>query len=199
VFVCLGNICRSPVAEAVFRDVVKKRGLESCFIIDSAGTGSWHVGEPPDGRMRRTAEGRGISMENMFARQFTEKDFGDFDHIFAMDRDNLNDILYLDPEGRGSGRFAGDSDRSSSGNSSGDNSGNNSDSSGEILSETDSRYKVRLFREADPEPGNYQVPDPYYGGADGFTDVFDMVTRTSEALVDAFESEFDLQNCSPGT
>ena len=156
VFVCLGNICRSPVAEAVFRDIVNQRGLGSNFIIDSAGTGSWHLGHAPDDRMRGTAEERGISMSNMFARQFTEKDFQDFDHIFAMDRDNLQDILYL-------------------------------------AGAEDVQYKVRLFREADPEPGNYQVPDPYYGGADGFTNVFDMVTRTSLALVDAFEKEFDLK------
>lgn len=166
VFVCLGNICRSPVAEAVFRDVVRRRGFESSFMIDSAGTGSWHVGYAPDDRMARTAEKRGISMTNMFARQFTEQDFLDFDHIFAMDRENLQDILTIEPHGHGS---RGDGD------------------------ETDAPFRVRLFREADPEPGNYQVPDPYYGGKGGFDDVFEMVARTSEALVDAFEEEFDLQ------
>jgi len=158
-FVCLGNICRSPVAEAVFRDVVRRRGLGHAFEIDSSGTGSWHVGHPPDSRMRATAERHGINMDGMRARQFTAGDHSDFDHIFAMDKDNLQDILALDP---GAPQRDG------------------------------SRYRVRLFREADPEPEDFQVPDPYYGGDAGFERVFEMVLRTSEVLVDRFEEEFGL-------
>jgi low molecular weight protein-tyrosine phosphatase len=153
-FVCLGNICRSPVAEAVFRDKVEQRGLAEDFLIDSAGTGSWHVGHPPDGRMSQTAEAHGIDMSGLKARQFVVADFAAYDHIFAMDRDNLHDILYLKPE------------------SSGD--------TGE--------YRVRLFREADPDPGEFQVPDPYYGASDGFEEVFQIVDRTCDALLDAFEA-----------
>lgn len=167
-FVCLGNICRSPLAEAVFRDVVKQRGIESYFVIDSAGTGSWHVGHEPDARMSSMAEEHGISMSDMYARQFTAEDFKDYDHIFAMDRENLNDILYLDHD-------TGSADP-----------GTTHDA------EEDKPFKVRLFREADPDPGNFQVPDPYYGGGGGFQEVFEIVKRTSEALVDAFVSEYDL-------
>ncbi len=154
-FVCLGNICRSPLAEGVFRSAVTRRGLDHLFHVDSAGTGAWHIGESPDARMRETARSNGVSLNGQTARQFTRYDFEAFDHIFAMDKDNLNDILYLDQ----SGVFT---------------------------------HKVRLFREADPEPGDYQVPDPYYGRGDGFQKVFDIVHRTVEDLISKLTIEYSL-------
>ena len=91
-FVCLGNICRSPAAEGVFRHQASAAGLGSAFHIESAGTGAWHIGEPPDRRMRRAAERRGISMTSR-ARKVSADDFERFDHIFAMDRSNLEALL----------------------------------------------------------------------------------------------------------
>lgn len=145
-FVCLGNICRSPLAEGVFTDKVHQAGLEGRFEIDSAGTGSWHVGEKPDARMMRTASEKGVDLSGLRGRQVQREDLDAFDHIFVMDRNNLHDTLYLDPDG-------------------------------------DHSTRVRLFREFDPEPDDYQVSDPYYGGADGFQHVYDIVDRTCEAIL----------------
>ena len=88
-FVCMGNICRSPTAEGVFRHHVKTAGLESQFDIDSAGTHAYHVGQPPDRRAQAAAERRGISLTNIRARRIEEGDFERFQYIIAMDRDNL--------------------------------------------------------------------------------------------------------------
>lgn len=155
-FVCLGNICRSPLAEGVFRHYVRKTGLEEHIEIDSAGTGSWHVGEPPDRRMRQTAAQHGISLDGQRARQFAKEDLEAYDHILAMDKENLQDILYLDDD----------------------------DAFG---------HKVRLFREFDPEPGDFQVPDPYYGGSQGFENVFQIVDRTARTLLHRLVEEYDLE------
>ena len=145
-FVCAGNICRSPLAEGVFRAKVEAAGLADKFEIASAGTGAWHVGEPPDARMRRTAYGRGVSLEALRARHLQREHLGHYDHVFVMDKHNLHDALYLDPDG-------------------------------------DHGTRVRLFREFDPDPGDYQVPDPYYGGPEGFDRVYDMVDRTADAIL----------------
>lgn len=93
-FVCLGNICRSPAAEGAFRHLVDEAKLTSEFVIDSAGTGSWHIGEPADDRMRQAAEARGIRLSSL-ARQVAPSDFEDFDWILAMDRSNLEDLRRL--------------------------------------------------------------------------------------------------------
>ena len=146
-FVCLGNICRSPLAEGLFQQKVIAAGLAAEIEVDSAGTGGWHVGAPPDARMRATAERRGTDLSQLKARQLTRADLDHYDHVFVMDKANLHDTLYLDPDG----------DRST---------------------------QVRLFREFDPEPGDYQVPDPYYGGEQGFETVYEMVDRTAEAILD---------------
>lgn len=146
-FVCLGNICRSPLAEGVFRDHVDRAGLADSFEVASAGTAGWHVGDRPDARMLETARRHGIELSSR-GRQLRAEDLESHDLLLAMDRDNLHDILYLDPEGR----FAD---------------------------------KVRLFREFDPDPGDWQVPDPYYGGPEGFEQVFDIVDRTCRALLGA--------------
>lgn len=148
-FVCLGNICRSPLAEGIFRQKVADAGLSGRFQIDSAGTGSWHIGQKVDTRMCMTARKRGVDLDEIRGRQLDRDDLHRFDHIFVMDRSNLHDTLFLDPDG-------------------------------------DHSTRIRLFREFDPEPGDYQVPDPYYGGPDGFDTVFEMVERTSEAILNRF-------------
>lgn len=153
-FVCLGNICRSPLAEGVFKAKVEDAGLSDRFVIESAGTGSWHVGDPPDKRMIQTARAHGVNLTSR-GRQFDYKDFESFDHILVMDRSNLHDVLFLDRKERFSDR-------------------------------------VKLFREFDPSPDDYQVPDPYYGGADGFEQVFRIVERTSEALLAALVAHYGL-------
>lgn len=146
-FVCLGNICRSPLAEGLFQEKVNAAGLADRIEVDSAGTGGWHVGAPPDERMTATARQRGVDLSRLRARQLERADLGDYDHVFVMDKSNLHDALALDPTG-------------------------------------DHSTRVRLFREFDPEPGDYQVPDPYYGGDQGFHTVYDIVDRTTEAILD---------------
>jgi protein-tyrosine phosphatase len=96
-FVCLGNICRSPTAEGVMRDLVREAGLEDQVTIDSAGTGDWHVGSPPDERATATARGRGITLEGA-ARQVTPADFDRFDLLVAMDGSNRRDLERLAPD-----------------------------------------------------------------------------------------------------
>lgn len=149
-FVCLGNICRSPAAEAAFRHVVEEAGLSDAFEIDSAGTGDWHVGEQADPRMRAAARRRGMPVRSI-ARQVGREDFERFDYIFAMDGTNLRALQRIAPP--------------------------------------TSRAKIHLFREFDPEERGGDVPDPYYGGADGFDLVLDIVTRTARALVDELRPE----------
>ena len=95
-FVCLGNICRSPTAEVVFRDAAAKAGLAHVEV-DSAGTGDWHVGSPPDARAIRHAAKRGYDLRPLRARQFTPSDFARFDHIFAMDASVLDDLESMRP------------------------------------------------------------------------------------------------------
>ena len=93
-FVCLGNICRSPAAEGVFKQKIKERDLEKLFVVDSAGTGGWHVGNPADPRMRETALSRGIELTSR-SRQIEESDLYEFDHILVMDNDNLDAVKSL--------------------------------------------------------------------------------------------------------
>lgn len=94
-FVCMGNICRSPSAEAVFRELVKGRGLESSFVIDSAGTHGYHIGNPPDRRSIAAAARRGVEMRDLRARRFEAVDFERFDYLLAMDNDNRARMLAL--------------------------------------------------------------------------------------------------------
>jgi protein-tyrosine phosphatase len=96
-FVCLGNICRSPQAEGIFRKLVHDAGLDAQFHIGSAGTGAWHVGEPADPRTRATSARRGVPL-NHRAQQFRAEHFADFDHILAMDRHNLANLLAMAPD-----------------------------------------------------------------------------------------------------
>ncbi len=96
-FVCLGNICRSPTAEAVFRHLVKAAGLEKRVLVDSAGTGDWHVGEPPDLRATEAAARRGYDLTPLRGRQVNRNDFADFDYILTMDNENLRALKRLCP------------------------------------------------------------------------------------------------------
>ena len=100
-FVCLGNICRSPTAHAVFRSKVKEAGLQNQIEVDSAGTGSWHIGEPPDARSTEVAEQNGYDMSEIFARQVCTEDFDKFDYILAMDKDNHNVLQRRKGENKG--------------------------------------------------------------------------------------------------
>jgi protein-tyrosine phosphatase len=148
-FVCMGNICRSPTAEGVFRHLLEERGLTEEIEIDSAGTGGWHAGAKPDERSTATAAKRGITLEGA-ARQVQIEDFYIYDLLVAMDRDNVHNLLDLAPDG-------------------------------------EAAAKVVLLREYDPASANAEdldVPDPYYGGPDGFDNVLDLVQAASEGLLD---------------
>jgi protein-tyrosine phosphatase len=151
-FVCLGNICRSPTAEAVMAQLVADAGLEHEIEIDSAGTGAWHVGNPPDARATAAAARRGIAMRGV-ARQVTPDDFDRFDLIVAMDEDNRRALLEL-------ARAAADPDAAAA--------------------------RVRKLREFDPDGGDpdLDVPDPYYGGDEGFEHVLDLVEAACGGLLD---------------
>jgi protein-tyrosine phosphatase len=99
-FVCMGNICRSPTAEGVMRALLREEGLETTVELDSAGTGGWHAGEPPDARATEAARRRGVVLEGA-ARQVTPADFDDFDLLVAMDRENLRELLAIAPSEEG--------------------------------------------------------------------------------------------------
>jgi protein-tyrosine phosphatase len=144
-FVCMGNICRSPTAEAVFRKRVQDAQLDSQITIDSAGTGNWHVGKGPDLRACQPAARRGYDLSALRARQVTVNDFQRFDLILAMDHDNLQRLEALRPP--------------------------------------DSRSELDLFLRR-YSLGEDTVPDPYYGGEDGFEQVLDLIERASAALLD---------------
>jgi protein-tyrosine phosphatase len=146
-FVCLGNICRSPLAEGLFQEKVSNAGLAGDFEVDSAGTGNWHVGATADARMTATAARYDVDLSPLRARQLERSDLDYYDHVFVMDKANLHDTLALDPDG-------------------------------------DHGTRVRLFREFDPEPGDYQVPDPYYGGDRGFETVYQIADRTTDAILE---------------
>ncbi len=138
-FVCLGNICRSPAAEAIFNKLLEKKGLSERFIVDSAGTGSWHIGKKADIRMRTAAERRDIHILSR-ARQINSSDFGKFNYILAMDNSNFFNIINL-KKNQSSTEFA-------------------------------SIKKLQDFRSVYMEE---EVPDPYFGGEEGFDHVLDIL------------------------
>lgn len=149
-FVCMGNICRSPTAHAVMQNIVDEQGLNDILTIESSGTHAYHVGEQADRRAQATAKSRGIDMSHLRAQKIAITDYDKFDWILAMDEDNLELIHYYAPENHKANicllmDFAGDS-----------NTGNNT---------------KRI------------VPDPYYGGEQGFEDVFDMVDEACRGLL----------------
>jgi protein-tyrosine phosphatase len=151
-FVCLGNICRSPAAENIMNHLIEEKGLEGSIICDSAGTSSYHIGSPPDRRMTAAAsQNLGIQLQGR-ARQFLKSDLQEFDLILAMDKDNYADILSLDQTG-------------------------------------EYRDKVRLMCDFCSRHTLKEVPDPYYGGTDGFNQVIDLLVDACEGLLTHVNSQ----------
>ncbi len=145
-FVCLGNICRSPTAEVVFRAVASREAPDIVLEIDSAGTAGYHVGEAPDHRTRQAAARRGYDLSALQARVVEPRDFEYFDLILAMDRENLRALERRAPP--------------------------------------PARDRLRLFLEFAPQTGISEVPDPYYGGPNGFEDVLDLIEAASRGLIE---------------
>jgi len=144
-FVCLGNICRSPMAEGVFRRVAEEAGAAHLFEIDSAGMGDWHKGEAPDVRAREAARGRGIDISGQSARKVELEDFDDFDLLLAMDASNVADLYDIAPH--------------------------------------DARHKIRRLLEYAPYADTMDVPDPYYGGPQGFDHALDLIEAAARGLL----------------
>jgi protein-tyrosine phosphatase len=145
-FVCLGNICRSPTAEGIFKKLVREAGLDDRIAIESRGTGDWHTGEPADARARAAAARRGVTLDGTACR-FERADFARFDYILSMDTRVLDTLSRM-------ARTA------------------------------DERERVRNFRAFDPDSSSdAPVPDPYYGGADGFDEVFDICEAGCRGLL----------------
>lgn len=144
-FVCLGNICRSPAAENIMNHLIEQAGLSEYITCDSAGTSSYHIGSSPDRRITSTANNRGITMKGK-ARQFRVSDFEEFDLILAMDKENYLDILALDPQKK-------------------------------------YRDKVKLMCDFATHHQIREVPDPYYGGREGFEKVLDLLLDACEGLL----------------
>ena len=148
-FVCLGNICRSPAAEGVFLHLVAREGLEDRFVVDSAGTGGWHVGNPADRRMRAAAERRGIHLPSR-ARQIELADFTSFDRILTMDDDNFRNVRSLARE----------------------------------LGERPGLARIEPMTSHCRVHQVSEVPDPYYGGEQGFKDVLDLLEDACGGLLE---------------
>ena len=146
-FVCLGNICRSPLAEGIFAALAGERGLDGQFHVDSAGTEAYHSGEPPDSRSTAVAAAHGIRLTG-FARQVTPRDLERFDIVVAMDHSNRRDLERL--HGRVRGGLA----------------------------------EIVMMRDYEPGARDPDVPDPYYGGPDGFERVYRILERACNGLFD---------------
>lgn len=154
-FVCLGNICRSPLAQGAFETLMEKENSQDLVQIESAGTGHWHVGKPPDKRMQATARKNGVAL-NSLARQFQPEDFDRFDLVIAMDQSNFMNLSAL-------------------------------------CSPSIAEKKLRLFRSFDPENPSgksIDVPDPYYGGDEGFDNVFKIVHRTAPKILEFIKANY---------
>ncbi len=146
-FVCLGNICRSPLAEGVFREALRRRDLAKRFEVDSCGTGGWHAGHGPDPRSVQTAAAHGIDISRQRARQLAVGDFERFPWIVAMDRSNEQTIIDRRP--------------------------------------ADAAARVARFTHFAGPSAPPDVPDPYYGGADGFELVYSLLVGGVDSLIDA--------------
>lgn len=144
-FVCTGNICRSPTAEGVFRHMVEKAGLGQHITADSAGTHGYHIGDPPDPRSCAAAAARGFDLSALRARKVTARDFQDFDLILAMDRSHFAHLEAMRPKG--------------------------------------ARADLKLYLDFHPDSRTKDVPDPYYGGPEGFAQVLDMIEAASKKLL----------------
>lgn len=143
-FVCLGNICRSPMAEGILRHKANQRGLD--LMIDSAGTGGWHAGEHPDKRATKTAKERGVDISKQKARQIAEEDLEKFDLILVADAEVYDGVV-------------------------------------ELAMNREQKLKVDYIMNLVYPDLNKPVPDPYYGGAEGFENVFDMLDKACDALI----------------
>ncbi|QSA98985.1 low molecular weight phosphotyrosine protein phosphatase [Methylococcus sp. EFPC2] len=146
----MGNICRSPTAEGVFRKLVEDEGLDHRIAIDSAGTHAYHVGEPPDKRAQQAARGRGIDLSGQRARRVVHADFQEFDHILVMDRENLDALRFVCPPTQ--------------------------------------HHKLKLFLDHAPKQKVREVPDPYYGGPQGFERVLDLVEQAARGLLNELKA-----------
>jgi protein-tyrosine phosphatase len=146
-FVCTGNICRSPTAEGIMRHLVEKRGFAERILIESAGTGSWHVGQRADARSRAAGRARGYALDRR-AQQFTRPFFDRFDYVLVADDDNRVHLERLAPD-------------------------------------DDAASKIHMLRDFDPtSPRGSEVPDPYYGGPEGFELVLDVCEAACRGLLD---------------
>jgi protein-tyrosine phosphatase len=156
-FVCMGNICRSPTAEAVFADLLRREQPLAGIEVDSAGTHDYHIGQPPDRRSIAAARRRGIDMSALRARQLVAADFGRFDLLLAMDERNRRDMLARAPAPPAGARGA----------------------------QTALAARVRLLLDYAPELGVQEVPDPYYGTARDFEYVLDVIETAARGLLAA--------------
>ena len=145
-FVCMGNICRSPTAEGVFKHMVEQAGLAERVLSDSAGTHDYHIGEQADPRTRAAAARRGYDLSTLRGRQVSKKDFDEFDYVLAMDETNRRLLERQCPPQHA--------------------------------------HKLKLFLDFAGDPALREVPDPYYGGAQGFERVLDLVEEASRGLLD---------------
>ena len=152
-FVCMGNICRSPTAAGVFEKLLGERAPELVVEVDSAGTHAYHVGEAPDARARRAAERRGVDLSGQRARRVSVEDFERFDFVVAMDQLNRTVLMELCPP-----EYQG---------------------------------RIYLFLEFAPQLGRSDVPDPYYGGSNGFEHVLDLVEEASISFIEHLRRERD--------
>lgn len=143
-FVCLGNICRSPTAHGVFQKLCEDAGLGQWIGVDSAGTAAYHIGKQPDLRSVKAAASRGYMLNHLRARQVSDLDFQRFDYVLAMDKENLSDLQQRCP--------------------------------------VEHSHKVKLFLNYG-SLGEEHVPDPYYGGQDGFGHVLDLVEDAAQGLL----------------
>jgi protein-tyrosine phosphatase len=144
-FVCLGNICRSPMAEGAFRRAAAEEGVLDHFEIDSAGLGDWHVGQAPDDRAQKAAGQRGIDISGQSARQISREDFSRFDLLLAMDGSNYDELAELAPR--------------------------------------NARHKIRRFLDFAPHAGAKDVPDPFFGEAEGFDQALDLIEEAARGLL----------------
>ncbi|HEY0942683.1 MAG TPA: low molecular weight protein-tyrosine-phosphatase [Steroidobacter sp.] len=144
-FVCMGNICRSPTAEGVFRQVLAAHAPDLQIEIDSAGTHGYHVGSPPDDRAIAAARRRGIDLSQLRARMIAAEDFESYDLILAMDEENLQELRRRAPAGH--------------------------------------HHRIRLMMEFAPHAPSRHVPDPYYGGPQGFEEVLDLLEEAAQGLI----------------
>ena len=154
-FVCLGNICRSPTAHGVFQGMVNSAGFGDSINVDSAGTGDWHIGHSPDQRTAQVSATKGYDLSELRARLVTSDDFAQFDYVIAMDKANLNDLNAMKPAG-----YSG---------------------------------YLGLFLDFSAQSKHSEVPDPYYGGEDGFELVFNLVEEASQGLLQHIQANHGLQ------